>query len=174
MTNASKAAALGVIGFAAYWLTRPRPLTASVTTSSTVDLDPLGLGMTDYPRQIKDFATAIARAEGFFVNGSIPDQAHNPGNLKTPTWTAPGEIEGRTLGEGIALFESDGAGWNALYRQLHLIVTGESRVYNLDMTIRDMAARWVGTNEVEAGQWARNVSLQLGVSESTKLYQALV
>lgn len=174
MNTQQRVIAFGALAFAAFWLMKPKALTPSVTTSETIDLDPLGgLGMTDYGRKIKDFGNAIARAEGFFVQGSIPARACNPGNLKTPSWTAPGEIEGATLGEGIACFQSVDAGWNALYRQLYLIVNGGSNVYSLDDTIATMAVKWTG-NATEGSAWGNNVARTLGVDINTPLYEALV
>lgn len=174
MITTRQVAALGVLGFIAFWFVKPRALTPSVTTGEIIDLDDLGgLGMTSYSRKIKDFANAIARAEGFFVNGSIPDRACNPGNLKTPNWTAAGELEGKTLGEGIACFSSDDAGWSALYRQLFLIVSGRSSAYSLDDTIATMAITWTG-NTTEGSVWAANVARSAGVSVNTKLVDVLV
>lgn len=166
MTGAAKAAVLGVLGFVVFQVTR-----GNGNQTGADDLG--GLSLTFFPRRIQDFARAIARAEGFYVPGSIPMRAHNPGNLKTPTWTAPGELEGNTLGEGIAVFESEDAGWNALYRQLNLIVQGRSNVYNLDMSINEMAARYTGT-PAEARAWANNVSLAMGASASAPLRSLLV
>lgn len=178
-TRGQKLVILGALaGLAAWWL-RARSnvstnLGGTVTTGTIIDLDDLGgIGQTNYGRKIEDFATAIARAEGFYVNGSIPDRAHNPGDLKSPGWTYPGEVEGSTLGEGIAVFQSDGAGWNALYRQLYLIVTGGSSVYSLDDTIASMGVKWVGSH-TEGNAWATNVASALGVSVNTSLVDALV
>jgi len=39
--------------------------------------------------QIQDLVHAIATAEGFFVDGSIPQRAHNPGDLVIPNWGGP-------------------------------------------------------------------------------------
>ncbi len=162
--TANQAAALGVLGFGAFWLLNRRtsPLLPGIGDTA------LGLGLPVYPRRINDLATAIARAEGFYAPGSIPQRAHNPGNLKSPTWTFPGEIEGETLGTGIAKFQSDDAGWNALKRQLMLIVAGESNVYNLRMTLRQMGDAWTG-NAVEGLAWSNNVGLAYGVGPSTTL-----
>lgn len=180
MTKGQSFVVLGALGAVVWWLLRQTAQAASdsapiatVTTDTTIDLDSLGgLGMTNYSDAIKNFATAIARAEGYFVTGSVPDRANNPGDLKSPTFTFAGEREGQVLGEGIAVFESADAGWNALYRQLFLIVTGQSSVYNLDMTIAQMAERWTGS-ATEAAAWANNVATQMGVSTQTRLVDVL-
>jgi len=149
-------------GLALLWWVNNRPLVGTVTTSEGFDLSPYG-GPTSYPEPIKRFAVAIAKQEGFYVSGSVPQRANNPGDLKLPnTRTLPGT--------SITWFDSADLGWNALYRQLMLIVTGRSTYYNLDMTIDEMARVWTTT---EQGPWSLNVASALGVSGSTPLWQVL-
>jgi hypothetical protein len=151
------------VALVALWALTRRGLVASVMTSEGFDLSPYG-GPTIYPDAIKRVAEAIAKQEGFYVAGSIPQRAHNPGDLKIPGWT------GATLGSGISVFDSDGAGWTALYRQLWLILTGDSARYNLDMSIDDMARTWTATQQ---SAWAANVAGYLGVDTNTKLWAVL-
>jgi len=139
-------------------------LVPSVTTSEGFDLSPYG-GPVVYPESVKQVARAIARAEGFYTPGSIPARAHNPGDIKVIGWT------GQTLGEGITVFASDDAGWTALYKQLWLILTGQSGVYNNDMTIREMAAKWTGGDN--ASGWASNVAAALSVPDTSYLWEIL-
>lgn len=162
--NNQKKTVFGVIlvGAAGLLLLKRRSPVGTVTTSEGFDLSPYG-GEVVYPPAIKTMAQAIARAEGFYVNGSIPQRAHNPGDLKVPGTT-------NTI-NGITVFDSDDAGWNALYKQLYLIVTGRSSYYNLDMSIDDMARTWTAT---EQNAWAANVAGALGVDRSTRLYQVIV
>jgi len=49
-----------------------------------------------------------------------------------------------------------------------LIVAGESNVYNLRMTLRQMADTWTG-NTTEGLAWSNNVGLAFGVNPSTQL-----
>lgn len=91
---------------------------------------------------------AIAHAEGFFVAGSIPARAHNPGDLKIPGWT------GDTLGDGISVFQSDAEGWDRLHRQLQLIQSGDSRVYTADDSLAAVAENWTQTQQSD---WLANV-----------------
>lgn len=115
--------------------------------------------------KMQRFAEAIARAEGFGIPGAIPTLANNPGDLVIPGWT------GEKLGsEGISVFSSGEEGWQRLYNQLNLIVTGRSRVYNLDMTILQMGARYAPK---DATNWARNVARFLQLSEYSSLREAL-
>lgn len=165
MTTQSKVITIGAAIAALYfWRTKisHQPV-ATVTTSEGFDLSPYG-GPTTYPDGIKRMAQAIARAEGFYVAGSVPARAHNPGDLKMINWTGP------TLGEGISVFQSDDAGWNALYRQLYLILTGDSRVYNLDMTIAEMGQKWTVTQQIP---WSNNVANALGVPVTSPLWSIL-
>jgi hypothetical protein len=114
---------------------------------------------------IQSFAQAIAKAEGFGIPGAIPTMAHNPGDLVVPGWT------GAKLGsEGISVFGSDDEGWQRLYHQLNLIVSGQSRVYTLDDTISSMADKWTNTN---SKAWALNVAGALGVSTDAALRDVL-
>jgi len=158
MTNAGKASVvLGLGLFILWWLRRP---TATVTTSETLELKP-----SDYPEGVKDTARAIARAEGFYVPDSIPQRAHNPGNLK---------LGGQTLGNtGITVFDNDDAGWAALYRQLALIVSGSSAIYTLDTTIRAMGQKWTATANEQLA-WSTNVASALGVDVDAPLSQVLL
>lgn len=162
-TAKQKALLAGGLGLMLYWMTRPK---GTVTTWAGFDLSSLG-GLVDYPDRLKAFARAIARAEGFYVQGSVPQRANNPGAIKIPGWT------GQTLGEGISVLESEDAGWAALHKQLMLIVSGQSSIYNLDMTIAEMSERWTGT-QTEAKNWSANVARVLDVDPSTPLWQAMV
>jgi len=145
---------------AALWALKNKngDVVATVETSEGYDLTPYG-GPLTVPQPIQQLAQAIARAEGFYVNGSIPQRAHNPGDLKIPDASKP------TL-RGITVFESDAQGWEALYRQLNLIVSGRSAHYDLDDTILDMARTWTTTEQTE---WANNVASALNVPTSTRL-----
>lgn len=166
MTQKEKAAITIGVAIAAIWYWRTQisgqPV-ATVTTSEGFDLTPYG-GPLVYPPAIVNLAQAIATAEGFYVTGSIPQQANNPGDLVVPGWT------GTVLGANISVFDSVNAGWNALYAQLYLILTGGSAYYNLDMTITDMANVWTATQQAS---WASNVAAALGVTVSTPLWSVL-
>lgn len=164
MTKQAKVITIGAAIAALYfWRTKlsGQPV-ATVTTSEGFDLSPYG-GPTVYPEPIKRMAQAIARAEGFGIPGTIPTRAHNPGDLKVPNWTGP-------MLNGISVFNDDATGWNALYKQLYLILTGGSSYYNLDMTIADMAGKWTAT---ESPAWAANVASFLSVSENAPLWSVL-
>jgi len=112
--------------------------------------------------RIKRIAEAIARAEGYYVIGSIPRQYNNPGNLKPVGLNSVGAA-------GIRRFDTPEAGWNALYKQVDLMLTNRSSVYTSEMSIGEVAAHYVGMNDPDAVNWARNVATFLGVDVSTRL-----
>jgi len=117
----------------------------------------------NYSDQVQRMARAIAYAEGYGIPGAIPTVANNPGDLVIPGWEP-------TLGSaGIAVFDSADYGWSRLYRQLQLIIRGDSNYYNLDMTLAAMGRTYAGGDL----NWARNVASYLGVSTSTTLGQVL-
>lgn len=122
-------------------------------------------GPTSFDRDVIAMGQAIAYAEGFYVQGSAPQRAHNPGAIKVPGWKGP-----VTGSEGISVFTSDDEGWYALRRQIDLIADGRSNVYSLGMTIDEMARRWTATDQ---SAWSSNVARSLGVSTNTKLSQVL-
>jgi hypothetical protein len=105
---------------------------------------------------IKAVAEAIARAEGFYVAGSEPARANNPGDLKIGD-RGYGVIFGKTI------FATPEDGWNALYRQLILIRNGKSRNFKPTDTWRAVAQTWVGPSGSE--DWLKNVTNRLGAKE---------
>ncbi len=102
---------------------------------------------------LKAVAEAIARAEGFYVAGSLPARANNPGNLKIGD-RGNGVIEGKTV------FATVQDGWSALYRQLDLVRIGKAKFLKPTDTWREFARTWVGTADSE--NWAANVTNRLG------------
>lgn len=136
-------------------LTPPRLPVVGFLDSSVSEVMEL-LGVVD--GKTKRFAEAIAAAEGFGVRGAIPTVNHNPGDLKVP---------GSKLVNGHTFFETDEAGWNALYRQIGLMRSGKSRVYKPDFTFEQIARKYA-----EGWQnWLANVTRVLGVSPQTTLRQ---
>jgi hypothetical protein len=107
-------------------------------------------------------ANAIARAEGYFVPGSVAARAHNPGNLK---------LGGTTI-NGITVYTSADQGWHALYRQLALIRDDRSAFYAPGDTIARMGQVWTATVH-EQGAWSANVAHGLGVPVTTTLGEVL-
>lgn len=109
---------------------------------------------------IAKIADAIAYAEGFYLQGSIPNRLHNPGDLTV-------DITGRGIGKDgmYVLYSNDADGWDALRHQIRLMFSG-SRIYSAGMTIAEVASKYTTTQQSD---WALNVARRLGVSTSTKL-----
>lgn len=119
-------------------------------------------------------AVAIARAEGFFVDGSLPQRTNNPGdmelgnrgwgvvNLKTvygkADWNA--DIDDRT------------DGCSALRRECEAILTGASAMYSVNDTFDQLADRWTGGDSVTS--WLNTVTQHLGVPASMTLREYVV
>lgn len=124
--------------------------------------------VTDGPATagVERMSRAIAQAEGFYVAGSIPARANNPGDIKVPNWS------GAKLGEGISVFPTIGEGWSRLYRQLNLIASGQSRVYTLGDSIASMSVKWTGSDNAAA--WASIVASALGTETDALLAEVLV
>lgn len=112
-------------------------------------------------RVVEKIAQAIARAEGFYVNGSIPQRLNNPGDLTV-------DLTGRGIGkEGMFIrYATPEDGWQALYTQIEMMLRDTSGIYNRDMSIAQVAARYTAT---EQNIWATNVAKQLGVTTDTRL-----
>ena len=114
-------------------------------------------------------AQAIAKAEGFYTRGTIPQRCHNPGDLKVVKgWKYPGQA-GVCKG-GHVRFRNDAAGWAALDHQLTKIVEGTSR-YNVNMTLRQVSRQYAGSSRI----WVKNVAHNLGagVTLDTCLFEIL-
>jgi hypothetical protein len=107
-------------------------------------------------------AQAIAKAEGFGVDGALPTRCHNPGDLEV------GDV-GYGTDEGKTIFSEDQDGWMALEHQCDLMLTGNSHVYKPSMNFLQIAQLYTGGDN--AGAWAQIVAQSLGISVTMTLYQ---
>lgn len=105
---------------------------------------------------INAFSNAIATAEGFFVSGSRPNRNNNPGDLTVDT-------TGTGIGKDgpFIIYASAADGWAALNKQVQLILTDASNIYNSNMTLRDIASLYTTTDQ---SSWAQTVATTLGIS----------
>jgi hypothetical protein len=158
--------ALVAAGVAVWAITKRRNAAGSIIDLSGVDFSSL-IGPPQPSAKVQQFAQAIARAEGFYIVGSLPQRLNNPGDLKVPgTRTDPAS--------GLTVFESIEQGWQGLYRQLGLVVSGNSANYRLSMTIRQMGNIYAPAADRNLpGAWAQNVAGYLGVSVDTPLFAVL-
>lgn len=112
--------------------------------------------------KIINLAQAIAKAEGFTVEGSLPARCHNPGDLEV------GDV-GCGMEQGKTIFPNDQAGWLALEHQCDLMLEGLSHVYSLSDTFLQVALKYTGNDAAQ--DWVAVVAHSLGVSASTTLQQ---
>lgn len=116
---------------------------------------------------VQKIAQAIAKAEGFYVQGSVPQRAKNPGDLELGD-RGYGTIDGKTV------FPSTSQGWQALYAQVQSILDNSSAIYGPDWTIQDIANEYVnGRSDItsDSAAWANNVADSLGVTPDTQIGQ---
>jgi hypothetical protein len=99
-------------------------------------------------------ANAIARTEGFFTKGTIPQVHNNPGDIEN--------AHGQKM-----VFATESDGWDALYRQIELMITGRSRIYKPTMTWIQIGSYYDG--EKLFMDWVSNVTKVLGVEPSSTL-----
>jgi hypothetical protein len=112
---------------------------------------------------IQLFAEGIAYAEGFFVSGSRAARNHNPGNLTL-------DITDTAIGKDgmFVVYANDTDGWEALYKQVRLILTDTSSIYNSGMTLRQIGEKYASTSTPdEQVYWAVNVASKLGIDIDT-------
>ena len=120
---------------------------------------------THFERRIEIWAEAIKLSEGFFL-GSKSWRSFNPGNLKNAG--QPGVIGADAT--GIAKFETYEAGWTALLRQLEISVTGKSKAYTPDMTLKDFTKKYTDLKDgKEIDNYLANITKRLKVSSAIKI-----
>src|SRR5271165_3492446 len=84
---------------------------------------------------------AIAKAEGFYKKGTLPNRYHNPGDIRSKLRHAyPGQIGLNK--HGYVIFRDDASGWAALTAQIDKIISGESTKYNVNMTLNEFARKY--------------------------------
>lgn len=114
---------------------------------------------------VDKFADAIAYAEGFYVTNSRAWRNNNPGNLTL-------DITGTGIGKDgmFIIYASANDGWDALKKQVRMMIDGTSGIYDPNMSISEIASFYTLTQPTE---WARNVATRLGVSVSDTLNDLL-
>jgi hypothetical protein len=106
----------------------------------------------DVCSQYRQFSWAIAKAEGFFIKGSIPNRNHNPGDIKTiHAYTFPGQVG--VDKHGHVIFRNDNKGWAALQNQVRKMCVDSGR-YSPQMSIQQIGRQYAKNWE----QWSSNVA----------------
>ena len=102
--------------------------------------------------QYRQFSWAIAKAEGFYLKGSIPNRNHNPGDLKAIRgYTFPGQTGVDKYGH--VIFRNNNKGWAALQNQVRKMCV-ESGRYSPQMTIQQIGKHYAKNWK----QWSANVA----------------
>jgi hypothetical protein len=117
------------------------------------------------PARLEALSRAIAKAEGYYIRGTIPNRYHNPGDLKSRPGLTPLAGQRKIGKAGHIVFVNDAAGWAALREYLTGIAEGRRKHYVASMTLsatsRVYAQRWQ--------PWLRIVTKELGVPGSTPI-----
>lgn len=108
-------------------------------------------------------AHAIKTFEGWHV-GSKSFRNNNPGNL-----IYAGQFKAVDDGTGFAHFATYNDGYNALIRQLKLIVSGQSRIYRKDMTFLEIFHIWTSDPEPVPTNYAKKVAASVGASSLDRM-----
>lgn len=120
--------------------------------------------LSELEKRVQKLADGIERAEGYGVPNVRPTVNNNPGDLKLDTI-------GKAIGvdnAGFQVYASYEDGRQALEKQVRLMLTNASRVYNENMTVSEVASHYT-TTEVDA--WAWNVASVAGVTPDTPINQ---
>jgi hypothetical protein len=134
----------------------------TIIAAATLAAGSLQLGGLLVSDKVKSIAEAFAKAEGFGVPGALPTRAHNPGDLELGD-VGNGTINGKTV------FTTDQDGWNALYKQIQLMIGGGSSYYSPTDSWRQVAQTWTGGDNANA--WANIVAGHLGVNPDSSMQE---
>ena len=106
---------------------------------------------------IERFAQAIAHEEGFYIEGSVPQRANNPGDTTDAGDVGNGFIQtGGPNGAKITIFSNVTDGWNELFRKVRRMLSGASEVYTLNLTMEQVGIKYSGDPN-----WGPNVAARL-------------
>lgn len=155
-----------LIAFGVYILYQAHPGPQSADLTVTADNGGDGTNSGDFMTAINQqivtrLAQAIAVAEGFYVPNSRPARDHNPGDMTQ-------DLIGKGVGKdgAFVVFASDDDGWNNLYAQVVMWLSGQSAHANANSTIQQIADFYTTTQQ---DIWANNVAAHLGVSVDTPI-----
>jgi hypothetical protein len=120
------------------------------------------------PDTVGILAQAIATAEGYYAPGdrdghSLPHWLNNPGSLKKPALGAESLTTWKDT--GLIVFPTERMGWDALKRQVDLMLTGNSSIYDPSDSILEVAKKYADGDL----NWGVNVARNLGIPPSCTL-----
>jgi hypothetical protein len=133
-------------------------------------VDLAGLADDNMEERVKAIAEAIAVAEGYYARGdhdgrSLLYRLNNPGGLKKPALDAEELPTWRDT--GLVIFPTKAMGWAALHRQVHIMITGRSRIYHPSDTLIAVGLKYADGDT----SWGANVATNLGVSAAARLHE---
>lgn len=110
-----------------------------------------------FDKHVVDLASAIAHAEGFDVAGSVPQRAHNPGDLG-PGDTGVSDVI-HAVGSDVSVLPDDQTGWDLLYKKIDRALSGRSNTFPRSLTLQQFANKYVsgGQQTADSENWAANV-----------------
>jgi hypothetical protein len=100
---------------------------------------------------------AIARAEGANIEGSVPDQLNNPGDISDGALTYGFEPHS---GSSVTKFPDKQTGWQWLYDKISNVAAGKSKTYPSSWTWTQFAQKYAG----DWRPWLSTVTGSLNVS----------
>jgi len=113
--------------------------------------------------QYRQFSWAIAKQEGFFRPGTIPNRNHNPGDLKfVAGYSFPGQRGVDRFGH--VIFKNDYWGWAALQNQVRKMCV-ESGRYSPQMSIQQIGRLYAR----DWKRWSANVAKNMNCDPHTTL-----
>lgn len=112
-------------------------------------------------QDVHKMADAIARTEGFYQRGTIPNRYHNPGDIRS---RLPHAYVGQVglNRSGYVIFRSDKYGWAALHAQIQRVIDATSSQYDQSMTFGEIA-RVYATDP----RWKKSVCKILKITPAT-------
>lgn len=121
-----------------------------------------------FDSRVRAVAQAIALAEGYYAEGdhdgrSLPYRLNNPGALKKPALGA--ELLPTWKDTGLVVFPTPDQGWAALQRQVCIMLTGASGIYDTTDTWLHVALKYADGD----ANWGSNVASRLGVPVASTL-----
>lgn len=106
------------------------------------------------------FAYAIAVAEGYFANGSLPGRINNPGDMKLGD-------RGHGVEQEKTIYATANDGWAALRRECLAILVGASHIYSVHWNMLQVAEKWTGNDR--PGAWCKIVCEKMNIDPATTL-----
>ena len=116
----------------------------------------------DLSTKIKQFAQAIGVAEGFGQPDAVPTLYNNPGDLGPGDTGYEGVFHGGSI---VSQLPDVATGWRLLEQKIANAFSGQSSVYNSNMTFAEWAQKYAG----DWVNWSKNVAGYLGVDPNTRI-----